>query len=186
MPEGQIDRRPPGNRFHPNPERSYTLPASYYFDPAIYAREREAIFYRSWSFVGHIAQLREAGNYITCRIGDQGVLVMRGKDSVLRAFYNVCSHRAHELLAGSGTAKVITCPYHAWSYHSDGRLRTARGSEKMAGFDAGEFCLKPVQVEELCGFVFVNLDPQAAPLKQQSGAFESEMRRYCPEIDRLV
>ena len=104
-------------------------------------------------------------------------LVMRGKDGKLRGFYNVCSHRAHELLKGCGTAKVITCPYHAWSYHSDGRLRTARGSEKMAGFDADEFCLKQVQVEELCGFVFVNLDPQATPLKEQSGNLESEMRR---------
>jgi len=186
MPEGQIDRRASVNRFHRDPERSYTLPASVYFDPAVYAREKEAIFYRSWNFAGHVEQLRDAGSYVTCQIADQGIFVMRGKDGTLRGFYNVCSHRAHELLKGCGTAKVIVCPYHAWSYHSDGRLRTARGSEKMAEFDAGEFCLKPVQVEELCGFVFVNLDPQAPSLKQESGAFESEMRRYCPEIDRLV
>src|SRR6185312_14271247 len=99
MPEGQIDRRPPANRFHREPERSYTLQAS---------------------------------DYVTCQIADQNIFVMRGKDGTLRGFYNVCSHRAHELLRGSGTAKVIVCPYHAWSYHSDGRLRTARGSEKMA------------------------------------------------------
>jgi len=186
MPEGQIDRRAPASRFHRDPERSYTLPASHYFDPGVYAREKEAIFYHSWNFVGHGEQLREAGNYVTCRIADQNILVMRGKDGTLRGFYNVCSHRAHELLRGCGTAKVITCPYHAWSYHSDGRLRTARGSEKMADFDAGEFRLKQVQVEELCGFVFVNLDPQAAPLKEQSGDLENEIRRYCPDIDRLT
>ena len=81
--------------------------------------------------------------------------VMRGKDGTLRGFYNVCAHRAHELLKGCGQTKVITCPYHAWSYHSDGRLRTARGSEKVAGFQADEFCLKQVKVDELCGFVFV-------------------------------
>jgi carnitine monooxygenase subunit len=186
MPEGQIDRRAPANRFHRDPERSYTLPASDYIDPAVYAREKEAIFYRSWNFVGHVEQLRDAGSYVTCQIADQNIFVMRGKDGTLRGFYNVCSHRAHELLRGSGTAKVIVCPYHAWSYHSDGRLRTARGSEKMAEFDAGEFCLKPVRVEELCGFVFVNLDPQAAPLKEQSGNLENEIRRYCPDIDRLT
>ncbi|HUL09965.1 MAG TPA: ring-hydroxylating oxygenase subunit alpha [Candidatus Acidoferrum sp.] len=186
MPEGQIDRRPAPSRFHRDPERSYTLPASYYFDTDVYAREKEAIFYRSWNFVGHVEQLRAAGSYVTCRVADQNIFVMRGKNGALRGFYNVCSHRAHELLKGCGTAKVIVCPYHAWSYHSDGRLRTARGSETMATFDAGEFCLKQVQVAEICGFVFANLDPQAAPLATQSGAFESEMRRYCPEIDRLV
>lgn len=186
MPEGQIDRRPTVAGFNRDPERSYTLPASHYIDPNVYAREREAIFYRSWNFVGHVEQLREAGSYVTCTITDQSIVVMRGKDGKLRGFYNVCSHRAHELLKGSGVTKVIVCPYHAWSYHSDGRLRTARGSEKMADFDAGEFCLKQVQVEELCGFVFVNLDPQAKPLKEQSGNLESEMRRYCPEIDRLT
>jgi choline monooxygenase len=186
MPEGHIDRRPPASRFHRDPERSYTLSASAYIDPAAYAREKEAIFYRSWNVVGHVEQLRDAGNYVTCQIADQNIFVMRGKDGTLRGFYNVCSHRAHELLKGSGTAKVIVCPYHAWSYHSDGRLRTARGSEKMAEFDTGEFCLKPVRVEELCGFVFVNLDPQAASLKEQSGALDSEIRRYCPDIDRLT
>jgi phenylpropionate dioxygenase-like ring-hydroxylating dioxygenase large terminal subunit len=186
MPEGQIDRRAPASRFHRDPERSYTLPASDYFDPEVYAREKEAIFYRSWNFVGHGEQLRAPGSYVTCAIADQNIVVMRGKDGTLRGFYNVCSHRAHELLKGCGTAKVITCPYHAWSYHSDGRLRTARGSEKVAGFDADEFHLKQVQVEELCGFVFVNLDPQAKPLKEQSGELENEFRRYCPEIDRLT
>ena len=186
MPEGQIDRRAPANKFHRDPERSYTLPASDYFDPMVYAREKEAIFYRSWNFVGHVEQLREAGSYVTAEIADQSIFVMRGKDGTLRGFYNVCAHRAHELLKGCGTAKVITCPYHAWSYHSDGRLRTARGSEKMAQFDAGEFCLKQVRVEELCGFVFANLDPQATPLKKQSGDLENEIRRYCPEIDRLT
>jgi phenylpropionate dioxygenase-like ring-hydroxylating dioxygenase large terminal subunit len=186
MPEGQIDRRAPANRFHRDPERSYTLPASDYIDPAVYAREKEAIFYRSWNFVGHAEQLREVGNYITCRIADQNIFVMRGKDRKLRGFYNVCSHRAHELLRDCGQVKVITCPYHAWSYHTDGRLRTARGSEKVAGFNGDEFCLKQVQVETLCGFVFVNPDPQAASLQQQSGDLEGEIRRYCPDIDRLT
>jgi len=186
MPEGQVGRREPVNRFHKDPERSYTLPARNYIDPEFYAREVEAIFCRSWNFVGHGEQLREAGSYVTCQIADQNIVVLRGKDGTLRAFYNVCAHRAHELLKGCGKAKVITCPYHAWSYHSDGRLRTARGSEKVDGFNAEEFGLKQVQVEELCGFVFVNLDPQAASLKGQSGNLESEMRRYCPDIDRLT
>ncbi len=135
------------NAFHPDPERSYTLPARYCIDPEIYEREKEAVFYRSWIYDGHMEDLPEVGSYITCAVLDQGIVVIRDKEGGLRAFYNVCSHRAHELLTGSGRTKAIVCPYHAWSYHLDGRLRTARGSEKVEGFDAGEFCLKSVRVE---------------------------------------
>ena len=112
--------------------------------------------------------------------------MIRGKDGIRRGFYNVCQHRAHELLKGSGRTKVITCPYHAWTYHADGRLRTARGSEGLPDFDKEKFCLKPVRVETLACFVFANLDPSAPSLAGMSGALESEIRAYCPEIDGLV
>ncbi len=174
------------DRFHPDPERSYTMRAGYYIDPEIHQREKEAIFYGSWNFVGHVGRLPEVGSYFECMVADQNIFVARAKDGALRAFYNVCPHRAHELVRGSGRKKVITCPYHAWSFHLDGRLRSARGSERVAGFDAVEFCLKPVQVEELAGFLFVNLDADAASLKSRTGGLEDEMRRYCPEIDRLT
>ena len=173
-------------RFDPDPARSYTLPARHYVDPQIYAWEQAAIFARSWCYAGHLGALAEPGCYITCRIADENIIVIRGKDGVLRGFYNVCQHRAHELLKGSGKAKFITCPYHAWTYHADGRLRTARGSEALPEFDREKFCLTPVRVETLASFVFVNLDPDAPPLASQSGALESEVRAYCPEIEGLV
>jgi carnitine monooxygenase subunit len=173
-------------RFDPDPAKSYTLPARHYVDPQIYAWEQEAIFARSWCYAGHLGALAEPGCYITCRIADENIIVIRGKDGVLRGFYNVCQHRAHELLRGSGKAKFITCPYHAWTYHADGRLRTARGSEGLPDFDKEKFCLRPVRVEAMANFVFVNLDPDAPPLASQSGALESEIRGYCPEIEGLV
>lgn len=173
-------------RLHDDPAQSYTLPARQYFDPAIYAAEQGRIFARSWIYAAHLGALREPGCYVTCRIADENIIVIRGKDGVLRGFYNVCQHRAHELLKGSGRTKVITCPYHAWTYHADGRLRTARGSEELPHFDKDEFCLKPVRVETMANFVFVNLDPQPQPLKTLSGDLEDEIRGYCPEIDNLV
>jgi carnitine monooxygenase subunit len=173
-------------RFDPDPARSYTLPARHYVDPQIYAWEQDAIFARSWCYAGHLGALAKPGSYITCRVADENIIVIRGKDGVLRGFYNVCQHRAHELLKGSGKAKFITCPYHAWTYHADGRLRTARGSEALPDFDKEKFCLKPVKVETLASFVFVNLDPDAPSLAGQSGALESEIRAYCPEIEGLV
>jgi choline monooxygenase len=169
-----------------DPARSYTLPARAYFDPAVYAHEQEAVFARSWCYAGHLGALTNPGDYTTCRVAEENILVIRGKDGVLRGFFNVCQHRAHELLRGSGSAKVITCPYHAWTYYPDGRLRTARGSEQLPDFNKEEFCLKPVRVETLASFVFVNLDPAAPSLQSLSGALETEIRSYCPEIDNLV
>jgi len=188
MPEGEVLNRVRAreNRFHKDPTRSYTLPARYYWAPEIFEQEKEAIFYRAWNFVGHVEALREPGDYVTGRILDQGIFVIRGKDGVLRGFHNVCSHRAHELLKGEGRAKVITCPYHAWSYHADGRLRTARGCEKVEGFAKEEFCLKPVQVEVFANFVFANLDLSAPPLAGQVPGLEAEMRRYEPDLDKLT
>lgn len=171
---------------HEDPARSYTLSARYYTSPEVYDREREAVFYRSWIYAGHIEELKEPGSYLTIQIIDQNIAVVRAKDGKLRAFYNVCQHRAHELLRGRGRTPVITCPYHAWSYHLDGRLRSARGSQNVDGFNADEFCLKGIQVEEFGPFVFVNLDPDAAPLAQQAGGLLDELRHHAPDLDSLT
>src|SRR5207237_8989038 len=144
-----------------DPARSPALPARVYTSPVIFAAEREAIFVRGWHMAGHISDLPEAGSYITAAVHDQKVFICRGKDGELRGFYNVCAHRAHELLTGAGQVKVITCPYHAWSYHLTGALRSARGTESQEGFDAGEICLTRVRVETLGPIVFFNLDPAA-------------------------
>lgn len=171
--------------FHSDPQNSMTMAAPYYYDPAIYEREWGAIFHRTWNLICNLSKVRDPGTYATGMIGDQNILVIRGKDGELRAFYNVCQHRGHELLKGSGKANFITCPYHAWTYRSDGTLRTARGSEAVPDFDPGCFGLKPVQVEVFAGFVFVNLDPEAASLKSQTGDLEAEIRAHCPRLDEL-
>lgn len=171
---------------HPDPARSYTLPARLYTAPEVFAQEREAVFFRSWQYVGHVEDLPEVGSYITCSIFDQNIFITRGKDERLRAFYNVCSHRAHELLRGTGRARVITCPYHAWSYHLDGALRTARGSENVDGFDKGEFCLKEVRLEAFGPLIFINLDPEAPGLADQAGDLLAEIRSFAPDFDRLT
>ena len=122
-------------KFDADPEKSYTIPKQYYTDPAIYEREKEAIFYKAWNYACHAGQVAEAGDFVTVRVADQNIAVLRGQDGGLRAFYNVCSHRAHELLQGCGRAKIVTCPYHAWTYHTDGRLRSAVGQKTVDGFD---------------------------------------------------
>lgn len=169
-----------------NPSESFTLPARFYTDPAIYEAEKAAIFYKSWWCAGHKSQLPKPGSYITTEIHEQGVVVTRDQDGKLRAFYNVCQHRGHELVKGAGEARIFTCPYHAWTYNLDGTLRTARLTKALPDFKACDFALKPVRVEEFCGFVFVNLDQDAISLKEQSGALEEEIRKYVPRIDHMV
>jgi choline monooxygenase len=175
-----------GLRFHQEPERAYNLEGFHYYDPAIYRAEQQGIFSRDWIFVCHGELLRQPGCYTTATIAEESICVIRGRDGVLRAFYNVCQHRGHELLSGSGRKPVINCPYHAWAYDLDGHLVKARNTEDLIDFDLAEFNLTPVGVEEYCGFVFVNLDPAAAPLAGQAGGLERELRAYVPDVEALT
>jgi phenylpropionate dioxygenase-like ring-hydroxylating dioxygenase large terminal subunit len=171
--------------FARDPEQSYTIPARCYLDEDIYQCEKEAVFYRNWWYAGHQSQLLEPGCYLTVQICEQNIIVVRDKSGELRAYYNVCQHRGHELLFGSGKVRTITCPYHAWSYGFDGELKAARNTEKLVDFDKCQFSLKPVQVEVFCGLVFINLDLQAPALKLQAADLESEIREYCPRVDQV-
>ena len=172
--------------FSENSQESFTIPARYYHDPEIYEHEKEAVFYKSWWFVGHTSQLANTGDYLTATIHEQNIFVIRPRDGALNAFYNVCQHRGHALLEGNGRTGMIVCPYHAWGYDHDGSLRSARNTENVPGFNKCEFSLKPVQVEVFCSMVFVNLDPTAAPLAEQASGLEAEIRHYCPRIDDLM
>ena len=164
---------------------SYTIPARYYTDPDIYEREKQAIFARTWHYIGHESHVRDSGDYLTLQIADESVFVMRGDDGRLRGFFNVCRHRAHRLLNGAGNAATIVCPYHAWSYHCDGRLRHARFADRMEGFDPDEFRLPQVRVESLRGLLFVNLDAQAQPLAQIAGGMAADLSVHVPRLADL-
>jgi choline monooxygenase len=168
-------------------ERSWTLPARYYIDPAIYEAEREKIFFKSWQYVGHKSQLANPGDYVTGYILDQPVFVLRDRSGELKAYYNVCLHRAHELLKDSGSlrAAAITCPYHAWTYDFEGTLRAAPNCKHVKDFNVEDFRLTPIRVEVLAGFVFVNLDPDATPITEQLGWLEDDLREHVPNFDEL-
>jgi choline monooxygenase len=166
-------------------DRSYTLPAAAYIEPQILDLEKETIFFRSWLFAGHICELSEPGNYITRQIFDQSVLIIKGTDAEIRAFYNVCSHRAHELLSGSGQTERIQCPYHAWSYHINGTVNTIPGSDQME-LEKGEFCLKSVRSEIFGSMIFINLDEEAESLASLSPQVPGEIDSYFPDLDKVT
>lgn len=172
------------DRFDTNPEASYTIPARMYFDPQTLEEERRSIFWRSWIYVGHVCELRQASQYVTADIAGQRIYVIRGQDDVLRGFFNVCQHRGHSLLKGKGKAKnVIVCPYHAWSYDARGALVAAPNCENVAGFDKKDFSLSAIKVEDFCGFVFVNLDPDALPMAEVFPGAEEALRSLVPQSE---
>ena len=127
--------------FHDEPDMSYSLNAEAYVSHRWLEIEKDAIFKRTWQWVCHEEQLREPGAYVTVEIADQPICIVRDREGELRAFYNVCKHRAHELLKGAGTTSKIMCPYHAWTYDLTGRLRRAPETENLPNFDVREICL---------------------------------------------
>ncbi|MEM8811267.1 MAG: ring-hydroxylating oxygenase subunit alpha [Pseudomonadota bacterium] len=172
--------------FDRNPARSQSLLAEAYTDPTWFALERDAVFAQSWQWVCHGEKLRHPGSYVALDVAGRPICIVRDRDGVLRAFYNVCKHRAHELLRGEGRTNRIMCPYHAWTYDLTGRLRRAPHTESLTDFDPSTICLDAIQVEEFVGFVFVNLSPDAPPLAEQSGALGAEISHWAPDIDNLT
>ena len=178
--------KPNAGKFDPSTERSHTLPATWYTDAAIFELEKEHIFYRNWWYAGPASAVAEPGSYFTIRVVDQAVFVIRDTGGVLRGFYNVCSHRAHRLLDGAGRKDSIACPYHGWTYETNGCFKGARGVDTVSEFDRQAANLKPVRVEILVGLVFVNLDPNASDLTKIGQDMRQDMNSHCPGIDRLV
>ena len=172
--------------FDPNPAKSKTLRAEAYTEHAWYDYEQRAIFAKTWQWVCHVEKLRDPGSYLTTEIAGQPIVLVRDREGVLRAFYNVCKHRAHHLLQGEGTTTRLMCPYHAWVYDLTGQLRRAPETENLHAFNPSEICLDAVQVEAFCGFIYVNLDPNAAPLADQSGDLDAEILHWAPDIDGLT
>lgn len=163
-----------------------SLEARYYIDPAIYQGELHGVLSRTWQYAGHVSQLQNPGDYFAFQIADQDLFAILGRDGTVRAFYNVCQHRAHRLVEGTGSCKVIVCPYHAWTYEHDGRLRAGPNLKAVEGFDRGDVRLTEVRIEDFCGFLFANLDPDAAPMAEWFPNAAQELREFVPQIDELA
>jgi len=152
--------------------RARTLPAAWYVEPAVFARERERLFAKEWLLFGCEAQLEAPGDALAQAIAGWPLFAVRAPDGALRAFHNVCRHRAGPLvLEGRERCRVLRCKYHGWVYDFDGRLRAAPDFGEAEGFDPDAIALAPVQVASWRGFVFVNLDPGAPPLEEALAPF---------------
>jgi phenylpropionate dioxygenase-like ring-hydroxylating dioxygenase large terminal subunit len=162
------------------------LAARYYKDPLIFRDEQEKLFSKTWLFAGHASQVASAGDYFAFQVAGQNLFCIRDRDGKIRCFHNVCQHRAHEIVQGTGKVRVLVCPYHAWSYELDGRLRAAPNAKTTPGFSKDEICLTEVRLENFCGFLFVNLDDRARPMAEWFPNVEAELRDFVPDIDTLA
>jgi ferredoxin-NADP reductase/phenylpropionate dioxygenase-like ring-hydroxylating dioxygenase large terminal subunit len=149
-------------------DRGESLPAHWYTDPVITAREIEKVFRKSWNYIGPAKELANPGDYITGYAGQVPIVVIRN-DAGLAAFVNVCRHRRHEVMKGRGNSKMMQCGYHAWTYDLAGCLKGAPRSSAEPNFRLEDYPLLPIRVEALGPLVFVNLDSGAQPLASYFG-----------------
>jgi choline monooxygenase len=151
-------------------EQAWTIPAPWYFDEGIAELEGASVFGRTWQVLGRVDQVRGNGQFFTADLAGEPLVVARGDDGQLRAFYNVCRHHAAAVVTeAQGCAKQFRCPYHGWTYGIDGALKGMVEFDGVCNFDRAKNGLVPVRVDTWENFVFVNLDGRAAPLRDFLG-----------------
>jgi choline monooxygenase len=151
-------------------EMAYTIPAVWYVDERITRLENQQVFGTNWIAVGRADQVATAGQFFTFDLAGEPLVIVRGTDNKLRAFFNVCRHHAAAVAtAPCGVAQLLRCPYHGWTYGLDGSLKGTPEFAGVCNFDRAENGLLPVRVETWESFIFVNLDQQAPALEDYLG-----------------
>ena len=146
-----------------------TLPPECYLSSEFYKREVENIFMKSWNCVGREDFIKNPGNYFTQSLVGVSMIIMRGHDNKNRAFINACRHRGTPLLEDKGQCVHISCPYHGWTYNTDGGLRTFNAMDEALNLDPKDFGLVEVKLDTWSGFIFINFDPDCDSLQNFIG-----------------
>ncbi len=161
------------------------LPREYYTSNDILAAEQERIFAAHWNSVGRASRLARPGDFLVRAVAGESIIVVRGQDDAIRAFFNVCRHRGTRLCSEeSGRfGQVIQCPYHAWTYTTEGVLLGAPHMQEVAGFEKADYPLHAAAVAEHDGFVFVSLAPSPPAFADWFAPLAHRFRRF--GLDRL-
>ena len=156
------------------------LPAWTYRDAAFAAAEAERIHMPAWQLVCHVSELKAPGDYVTLNALGKRVFALRGEDGAVRAFHNVCRHRAHALVDGhaGNCGGLIRCPYHAWTYDTAGVLKGIAASRTFPKLDKDNLGLFPIECEVFLGFVFVRLAPGGPSVAERYAPYAAEMAPY--------
>ena len=159
---------------------AFTMPARYYTSPELFLREREYLLETQWVCVGRVERLSEPGSYFLQAIGAESIIVLRDRKGTLRAFYNVCRHRGTRICSTpeGRFGETIQCPYHAWTYSTDGRLIGAPHMQDAEGFDKAEFPLKSVAIQQWDGFLFIHLGRNPTPFAEALAPLIGRFERF--------
>ncbi|WP_144394741.1 aromatic ring-hydroxylating oxygenase subunit alpha [Pleionea sediminis] len=161
-----------------------TLPAELYCTDQAYQLDQQAIFANSWQCVGHISQVPENGDTLLVTIANRPIVVVKDHQSELKAFYNVCKHRAGPLVLQQGNIKLFSCKYHGWTYKLDGQLRTAPEMADTPNFNTCDIHLDKVNIDLWQGYIFVNLNLSPKPLKEYLGGIENIIKPI--DLNKMV
>jgi phenylpropionate dioxygenase-like ring-hydroxylating dioxygenase large terminal subunit len=173
-------------------DESNALPAEYFTDPEVFEMEKEKVFGEYWVYAGHANCISEPGEFFTRTMGNRQLIILRGDDSEINAFDNVCAHRGSKMVEDTpmtdpGNARRIKCPYHLWTYDLDGELQSTPKSfeeaslnpdledEEVQEFDSEENSLNSVHVDAIGPLIFVNLNDDPMPLEEQAGTMKDEL-----------
>jgi len=164
----------------------YTLPAWAYHSDEFHALEREHIFEPSWQVACHVSEVPQAGDFVSFEFFGRRGFVVRDGEGTLRAFHNVCAHRAHAVVAGERgrCGKFLTCMYHGWTYHLDGRNRSVSAPDTFPKFDRTKYGLKPIELEVFMGMVFVRFRSGGPSVAERMSPHAAELAHY--KIDQMV
>ena len=163
----------------PDPLEDRSLPGWLYFDPEFFEAEKRAFLRAAPQVVCHEKEIAQPGDWRTLEYLGESIVVIRGDDGEVRAFSNVCRHRGSRLVDGeAGCSKVLTCPYHAWSYSRDGRLVGVPHRQEYPGLQTEKMNLFPVALEKWRGFLFVTLEPGAPSVHEMMAPYEHEVAAY--------
>lgn len=188
MRPGTLDDQTLSGFDAPDPDADWSLPAWLYTDPEYFALEMSRVIRPSWQIVCHESDIAEPGAYHTLEYLGESVLAVRGGDGAIRAFHNVCRHRAMRLVEGpSGCARKLICPYHAWTYELDGRLSGVPSKGDYPALKLEDSGLAAVEVELWRGFVFVRLARGPFPsVAAMMAPYEAEIAPYRFEDMRCI
>jgi phenylpropionate dioxygenase-like ring-hydroxylating dioxygenase large terminal subunit len=165
------------------------LDAKYYSDPELLPQEIQGIFRRTWLYVGDAANLSTPETVWVTEVAGCSILIVRDSNSTLKAFYNVCPHRASLLVTQPGihSLKQLVCPYHAWVYNLDGELKGTPAKNRFpAHFCYKDFPLKTIHCEEWLGFIFVCFSEETTPLLEYLGEIPGSLKEHRTESTQLL
>jgi carnitine monooxygenase subunit len=170
-----------------DPDADWSLPAWLYSDPEFFEVETARVLRPSWQIVCHQNDVVKPGDFHTIDYLGESVIVLRGDDGVVRAFANACRHRAMRLVEGpAGCAKSIVCPYHAWTYGTDGRLTGVPMRRDYPALDMSKSGLAPIDIEIWRGFIFIRLEGNGPSVAEMMAPYDTEITPYRFEDMRTI